>query len=512
MSSLLYQPLSTPSSTRVLTLLPGPPNSPLTARLHEVDLSTNPIYDAISYTWGSDTSTNTITINDTTVQIRHNLFNFLLQLRSHSQRDPLWVDAISISQTDLVEKGQQVSIIGEIFRAARSVLIWVGTHSHDSHFLFQPWLCPAHTSPVVPPKFRDSKINSAIFPFFNKQVHISPPQQQQRFHVWMDFLKREYWGRLWIIQEVILAKTLVVHCGHDRATWEDLVHARTQPWMNDVFDGVELDKLPQHFHQPQAPTGTQARPAPQNDPTAFASADSSVQLLRKAIHNLVQLDCLRHQRSSKGRPFIVHNIHAANTAFPASVTTLRREAYDVAHLNLLFPHAKCVDQKDHVYGLLALEKDGDHGKLIERGLRGRISPDYTIDEAELFVRVCEARFEAWRGGMSGLSVKMGYLSGQDPDGRKREFVESMEKVLLHHRILWEKAVDLLKAEISTASTLGKKSERQDMQDVLMVLKLSGRIQQGWGAGIDGMHVHEKERQKMDKMYAEFKKRRDRTQA
>ena len=114
--------------------------------------------------------------------------------------------------------------------------------------------------------------------------------------------------------------------------------------------------------------------------------------------------------------------------------------------------------------------------------------------------------------MSGLSVKMGYLSGQDPDGRKREFVESMEKVLLHHRILWEKAVDLLKAEISTASTLGKKSERQDMQDVLMVLKLSGRIQQGWGAGIDGMHVHEKERQKMDKMYAEFKKRRDRMQA
>jgi hypothetical protein len=286
--------------------------------------------------------------------------------------------------------------------------------------------------------------------------------------------------------------------------------------MNDVFDGIEFDKLPAHFHQPQAQAQHHHTPAAAG---AATSSSSLVHQLRTAIHNLVQLDCLRHQRSSKGRPLIVHYVHAANSAYPDSATTFQREAYDVAHLNVLFPHARCVDRKDHVYGLLALERDGGTtstsgggGKLNERGLRGSITPDYTTDEAVLFVRVCKARFDAWHGGMSGLSMKMGYLSGQDPEGRKREFVESMERVLLHSQPLWEKAVHTLKTEISNASTLGKKSERVDMQDVLMVLKLSERIQQGWGVGIDGMVVAAKERQKLDKVYAEFKKRRGKMQA
>ena len=68
--------------------------------------------------------------------------------------------------------------------------------------------------------------------------------------------------------------------------------------------------------------------------------------------------------------------------------TLRREGFEVAHLNVLFPDARCVDRRDHAYGLLALERKGE-GKglqrLNEKGLRGSLEPDFGVDAAELFV-------------------------------------------------------------------------------------------------------------------------------
>lgn len=508
MSSTLYLPLKTAQSTRLLTLLPDAPGSPLRAKLFEVDLTSKPHYDAISYTWGDDTSTTSITINGAQVHIRHNLFDFLIQLRRHGQIDPLWVDAISISQTDIVEKGQQVAIIGDIFRQARRVLIWVGQHADESESLFQQWLCPPRTCPVIPSKFKDSKVNSKLWRVANKMVHITPEQQYHRFEVWLAFLRRPYWQRLWIIQEVILAKGLVVHCGDMRASWEDVVGATMQPNMNEVFDGIELDRLVS-----QNPSATEAAvPHPQRLSRSSADPTSDhVAELRKAMHHLAQVDCLRHQRSNKGVPFIVHNIHPANTAFKDSTTTLRREAFDVAHLNVLFPDARCVDRRDHVYGLLALEREGEAKgleRLNEKGLKGSLRPDYAIDAAELFVRVCKARLEAWRGGFAGVTMKMGYLSGLDPEGRSREFIEIMERVLLTDQKMWEGAMIVLWREMTAASS---KNDREDLEVISMGLRLSDRASE-WMGKFKGMEVEEGERNKMNKAYEDYKKRRQRMQA
>jgi hypothetical protein len=37
--------------------------------------------------------------------------------------------------------------------------------------------------------------------------------------------EREYWSRLWVVQEIVLAKELVVHCGFDVATWSSFSRA-----------------------------------------------------------------------------------------------------------------------------------------------------------------------------------------------------------------------------------------------------------------------------------------------
>ena len=140
MSSTLYTPLETPTSTRLLHLHPGPPHSPLTSHLTTVDLNTNPTYEAISYAWASPLHQQSITINDTSVSIRKNLHSFLLRYRDPVLEKVLWVDALSISQTDLDEKARQVAMIGRVFKQAERVRVWVGEHADGSELLFREQL------------------------------------------------------------------------------------------------------------------------------------------------------------------------------------------------------------------------------------------------------------------------------------------------------------------------------------------------------------------------------------
>jgi Heterokaryon incompatibility protein (HET) len=44
----------------------------------------------------------------------------------------LWVDAICISQDDLIERNHQVGLMGQIYSKATLVIAWVGTSDEDS--------------------------------------------------------------------------------------------------------------------------------------------------------------------------------------------------------------------------------------------------------------------------------------------------------------------------------------------------------------------------------------------
>ncbi|KAK4937652.1 hypothetical protein LTR10_021798 [Elasticomyces elasticus] len=99
---------------------------------------TRPQYQALSYAWGQDTTSHTITINGVDASVRQNLWDFLcpamyggigdLDIRGRY----LWIDALCIAQTDLEEKAHQVMQMGEIFKTAESVIVWLGPDEHDN--------------------------------------------------------------------------------------------------------------------------------------------------------------------------------------------------------------------------------------------------------------------------------------------------------------------------------------------------------------------------------------------
>ena len=49
----------------------------------------------------------------------------------------LWIDQICIDQGSTAEKGDQVAIMGEIYRGASEVLIWLGPASLHSGWLIR---------------------------------------------------------------------------------------------------------------------------------------------------------------------------------------------------------------------------------------------------------------------------------------------------------------------------------------------------------------------------------------
>ena len=104
-------------------------------------------------------------------------------------------DTVCICQDDLVEKGAQVQMIGEIFSGANGVIVWVGSHD---------------ISPKSPPLLEpqtDIDHSTAI----DSDEHI------------LAMIGHEYWCRSWVVQEIFRAKSLDVWncCGH--MSWETFI-------------------------------------------------------------------------------------------------------------------------------------------------------------------------------------------------------------------------------------------------------------------------------------------------
>ena len=91
-------------------------------------------YGALSYVWGSTRGKRPLICNGHHQAITANLYDALWQFVSMRQPDAklpryLWVDAVCINQSDEAEKSSQVAQMGDIYRNASKVIVWLGTCS-----------------------------------------------------------------------------------------------------------------------------------------------------------------------------------------------------------------------------------------------------------------------------------------------------------------------------------------------------------------------------------------------
>ena len=122
---------STEQTIRLLRLKPAEKRSvPIIAELFVVSLHTNPEYAAVSYCWGSPTSTCRITCNGFSLAVSENLGLALSSIRSLSSF-PLWVDQICINQDDLRERSTQVAFMKKIYSQAIETFVYLGEPDSD---------------------------------------------------------------------------------------------------------------------------------------------------------------------------------------------------------------------------------------------------------------------------------------------------------------------------------------------------------------------------------------------
>ncbi|KAG5767928.1 hypothetical protein H9Q72_004355 [Fusarium xylarioides] len=213
-SADVYQPLSSSSSFRLLELLPSSNRTdPLVGRLVDSDITFQPDYEALSYVWGDMTPVKYINLGDQDVSITPNLHSALIHLRSADTVRTLWVDALCINQSVHGERNQQVRIMGDIYKSARQVVVWLGDAADDSHLVFQHL-----NDESIPDSFHDG----------------STPPEDKRL-AWNALVKRPWFFRTWVIQEIALAKRAVMMCGEEETPWRNVEIG----WKPDFSSGAK---------------------------------------------------------------------------------------------------------------------------------------------------------------------------------------------------------------------------------------------------------------------------------
>lgn len=202
-TSYAYGTLKHPDSIRILELLPGTPDMELECRILEVRRRDRPQFEAISYTWG----TNPIfrrrikeVGSDTYIRITNNLYNALKVFRFEDASRSLWVDAVCIDQQDgNAEKNHQVAQMANIYRDATTVLAWLGKKDASDAIAQLTEVGENEAFYSRPRRFDLDRFKRLVL-----EVNLV---------TLINFFEREWFRRIWIIQEMVLAQDLVLFAG-----------------------------------------------------------------------------------------------------------------------------------------------------------------------------------------------------------------------------------------------------------------------------------------------------------
>ncbi|KAK3361345.1 heterokaryon incompatibility protein-domain-containing protein [Lasiosphaeria ovina] len=216
MNPFEYKPLESATTIRVLVLGPSSDKDRSTlpsCRIVHIDRgslwkipgddpeTSTGFYEAVSYAWGDPDFSEELPIEDSSyLRITPTVKAMLCQFRHKSKTRRLWIDAVCLNQADDGEKAAQIPLMGDIYRQAAKVRIWLGS-----------------ADPSTP---------HAIAALHSVAGRGTPPSTEMTASL-DNFVKRPWFSRRWIVQEAAVSHARTVHCGPYKLSWE---------WMVDAFE------------------------------------------------------------------------------------------------------------------------------------------------------------------------------------------------------------------------------------------------------------------------------------
>ena len=174
-------------------------------------------YTAISYVWGDPTAVSEIICNDdgylSLTASAADIFTAIVEARVPGY---FWIDQLCINQEDKEEKANQVRMMGEIFASANNVIAWLGAPTADSNMATDFIVTLFHAMKKL--SSRNIVITTDSLCKSTACEHPSPKWLALR-----NFLRRPWFERLWIVQEIIMASgEMILLCGNSSITWDTL--------------------------------------------------------------------------------------------------------------------------------------------------------------------------------------------------------------------------------------------------------------------------------------------------
>lgn len=221
----IYAPLTTDHEIRLVHLLPGDEADNLVCEIKHVCLHDTLDYECLSYRWGHDKADAIIIGRDACLELNENLLNALRFLRQPDTARVLWADQICINQGDNEEKTKQVELMGEIYQSASRVIAWLGLADDktQSTFEFLRSLYHSARNNYIREMARNKELGAPDAPFDNKKLLEELLNEYSTFlPQWKDvqsFLEKEWFSRIWIVQEIVLAKQVLIQCSDFTLPW-----------------------------------------------------------------------------------------------------------------------------------------------------------------------------------------------------------------------------------------------------------------------------------------------------
>ncbi|KAK4155855.1 heterokaryon incompatibility protein-domain-containing protein [Chaetomidium leptoderma] len=207
----------TPDEFRVLKIIAIRPQ--IQFRLETFSIHEAPKYKALSYAWGTAPEQEESLCNGAPFRISQALGKALRGVYAHSGSGSwIWVDAICINQTDAVEKAHQVEGMGELYSYTDQVLVWLGEAADRSDLVCD--LLPELTKRIWALKDADGGWR----PLSMDEIvsHGFPPPDAELWRAAFLLYSRAWFQRLWIVQEIVLARRCVFLCGTRKLEWHDV--------------------------------------------------------------------------------------------------------------------------------------------------------------------------------------------------------------------------------------------------------------------------------------------------
>ncbi|KAH7381934.1 heterokaryon incompatibility protein-domain-containing protein [Cadophora sp. MPI-SDFR-AT-0126] len=230
-NSAIYEAPVTENSIRIVHLLPGHVDEPISCTFDIMDLEKVESFQALSYCWGSEHAHRPLFCNGQPFTPTRNLYAALKQLRLTSGVRYMWIDAICINQDSITERNQQVPLMRQIYQKATQVIVWLGGQD-DTTALALATMQSIFES-CCSERYGDTSREEWLTNLENDEEYCKslrgdivrtvspewPGEPKTCTNALQKFFQRPWFSRVWVIQEVRGCPHITLQIGETTLAW-----------------------------------------------------------------------------------------------------------------------------------------------------------------------------------------------------------------------------------------------------------------------------------------------------